>query len=90
MNLAVKGAGMACGGHGLVHRPRQGRNRSLTIRQSQPEEIQGDPEVQEALVKTVKLEIAKERIKEKFEEESDNLRLAAARVYSSFSRSPAT
>lgn len=47
---------------------------------SQPEEVEGDPAVQDALVRTVKLEISKERIREQFEEESDNLRLMAARV----------
>eukprot|EP00884_Botryococcus_braunii_P021864 jgi/Botrbrau1/8361/Bobra.0046s0022.1 len=80
MMATVKGAGMTCRCHSLVHGLRHRRYRNLTIRQSQPEEVEGNPEVQEALVKTVKLEIAKERIKEKFEEESDNLRLAAARA----------
>lgn len=40
----------------------------------------GDPSVQEALVRTVRLEISKERIKEQVEEDSDRLRLAAAKV----------
>ncbi len=40
----------------------------------------GDQSVQEALVRTVRLEISKERIREQVEEDSDRLRLAAAKV----------
>lgn len=59
-------------------RPR--RHALITRSQPEGEEVEGDPAVQEALVRTVKLEISKERIREQFEEESDNLRLMAARV----------